>query len=151
MKRSDKGFTLLELVIVMTLMVLFFGLSGAHFANRLPSAKLGATGRELSGLIRMARIEAMNKREEQKVIIDLNRRTYRIEGKAGRTVPEDIAISVIDPVKGSFYGGEYNITSDPSGSVGACEIVLRNAGRTLRIEIDPVIGAVVVKGDGERG
>lgn len=151
MKMNDKGFTLLELVIVMVLMVLFLGLSGVHFANSLPSAKLGATGRELSGLIRMARIEAMNKREEQRVTIDLNRRTYGVEGRARRAIPEGIAISVIDPVRGSFYGGEYDITADASGSVGACEIILRNAKRTLRIEIDPVVGSVVVRGGGERG
>jgi len=150
LKMNGKGFTLLELVIVMTLMVLFLGLSGVHFANHLPSAKLGATGRELSGLIRMARIEAMNKREERRVTIDLNRRTYGMEGRTGRAVPEAITISVVDPVRGSLHGGEYDIIADASGSVAACEIILRNAKRTLRIEIDPVIGAVVVKGDGER-
>ncbi len=146
MKMSDKGFTLLELVIVMTLMVLFLGLSGVHFANHLPSARLGAAGRELSGLIRMARIEAMNGREAQRVTIDLSRGTYGMEGRGKRTIPEGVTISIIDPVRGRFSGGEYEITADASGSIGACEILLKNARRTLRIEIDPVVGSVVVKG-----
>ncbi len=146
MKMSDKGFTLLELVIVMTLMVLFLGLSGVHFANHLPSARLGATGRELSGLIRMARIEAMNRREAQRVTIDLSRGTYGMEGRGKRTILEGVTISIIDPVRGRLSGGEYEITADASGSVGPCEIILKNVRRTLRIEIDPVVGSVVVKG-----
>jgi len=151
LKAKDRGFTLLELVIVMVLMVLFLGLSGVHFANHLTSARLGATGRELAGLIRMARVEAMNKGQTQKVTIDLGRRTYGMEGAATRTIPEGISISVIDPVSGSLFQGKFDVAADASGSVGACEIILRNAKRTLRIEIDPVVGSAVVKGDGERG
>jgi len=146
LKVNGNGFTLLELVIVMTLMVLFLGLSGVHFANRLPSAKLDGTARELSGLIRMARIEAMNRREERRVIIDLNRRTYGLERSARRAVPEGIAISVVDPVRGGIHGGEYDIIADASGTVGSCEIILGTGKKTFRIDIDPVIGAVVVKG-----
>jgi len=146
LKMNDNGFTLLELVIVMTLMVLFLGLSGVHFANRLPSAKLDGTARELSGLIRMARIEAMSVRGERRVTIDLNRRTYGLKGAARRAVPEGIAISVVDPVRGGVYGGEYDIIADASGTVEPCEIILGTKKKTLRIEIDPVIGSVVVKG-----
>ncbi len=149
MKVNGNGFTLLELVIVMTLMVLFLGLSGVHFANRLPSAKLDGTARELSGLIRMARIEAMSIREERRVTIDLNRRTYGLKGAARRTVPEGVAISVVDPVRGGIYGGEYDIIADASGTVGSCEIILGTKKKTFRIEIDPVIGSVVVKNYGQ--
>lgn len=147
MKAKDGGFTLLELVIVMTLMVLMLGLAGMHFANRLPSVRLGAAGRELSGLIRMARVEAMNKAQEQTVTIDLDGRTFSLEGMVRRAVPEGIGITVIDPVAGSISRGKYDITADVSGSVEASEIILHDAKKKLRIEIDPVVGSVVVKGD----
>ncbi len=56
---------------------------------------------------------------------------------------------VVDPVRGAVYGGEYDIIADASGTVGSCEIVLGTKKKTLRIEIDPVIGSVVVKGYGK--
>ena len=146
---NDSGFTLLELVIVMTLRVLFLGLSGVHFANRLSSAKLDGTARELSGLIRMGRIEAMSAREERRVTIDLNRRTYGLKGAARRAVPEGVAISVVDPVRGAVHGGAYDIIADASGPVGSCAIILGTKKKTFRIEIDPVIGSVVVKNYGQ--
>lgn len=151
MKMNDNGFTLLELIVVMTLMVLFLGLSGVHLANRLPSAKLDGTARELSALIRMARIEAMSVREERRVRIDLNRRVYGMEGRAGRAIPEGVAISVTDPVRGRVQGGEYDIIADASGTVGSCEIILGTEKRNFRIDIDPVIGSVVVKDYGKEG
>ncbi|HOW53140.1 MAG TPA: prepilin-type N-terminal cleavage/methylation domain-containing protein [Syntrophorhabdaceae bacterium] len=147
MKAKDGGFTLLELVIVMTLMVLMLGLVGMHFANHLPSVRLSAAGRELSGLIRMARIEAMNKADGQTVTVDLDGRTFAMDGRVRRVIPEGISITIIDPVAGSLSRGKYGITADASGSVEACEIILNNAKRKLRIEIDPIVGSVVMKSE----
>lgn len=134
----------------MTLMVLMLGLSGAQFANLLPSVRLSAAGRELSGLIRMARIEAMNKGEEQTVTIDLDGRRYGTPGRSMRALPEDVGIRIIDPVSGERTRGTYHITAYALGTVQLCEVVLWNKNKTLRIEIDPVVGSTVLKGDKER-
>jgi len=56
---------------------------------------------------------------------------------------------VVDPVRGGIYGGEYDIIADASGTVGSCEIILGTKKKTFRIEIDPVIGSVVVKNYGQ--
>ncbi|MBP7526692.1 MAG: prepilin-type N-terminal cleavage/methylation domain-containing protein [Syntrophorhabdaceae bacterium] len=149
--KTKAGFTLLELVIVMTLMVLVLGLSGAQFTNLLPSAKLSSTGRELSGLIRMARIQAMSRGEERRVVIDLDGRRYGIPGEPMRSLPEDVGIRVVDPVSGERTGGTYLISAHALGSVQPCELVLWNRKRVLRIEIDPVVGSTVLKGGKEGG
>jgi prepilin-type N-terminal cleavage/methylation domain-containing protein len=147
--REKEGFTLLELVIVMTLMVIMLGLSGAQFANLLPSVRLNSAGRELSGLIRMARVEAMSSGEERKVTIDLDGRRYGFSGGPVRTLPEDVGVRVLDPLSGETTRGTYHIAADPLGSVRSCEVVLWNRKRSLTIAVDPVVGSTVLKGTRE--
>jgi hypothetical protein len=50
------------------------------------------------------------------------------------------------PCQGRGLRGEYDIIADASGTVEPCEIILGTKKKTLRIEIDPVIASVVVKG-----
>jgi prepilin-type N-terminal cleavage/methylation domain-containing protein len=66
------GFTLLELIIVIVIIVLVLGMSTLFFASTVPSARLNGLSREMSSMLKLARITAQNKGEKQTVIIDLD-------------------------------------------------------------------------------
>ncbi|MCE5265147.1 MAG: prepilin-type N-terminal cleavage/methylation domain-containing protein, partial [Deltaproteobacteria bacterium] len=104
MKR--KGFTLLEIVIVLFLITLILGLSTVFFAGYLPSVKVNATGREIAGMIRQARSLARMNMESRTVAIDLDGRTYGIEGLAPKSFPPDTRIRVIDPFSSEIAQGK---------------------------------------------
>jgi general secretion pathway protein H len=142
---SHRGFTLLEVMLVMALMSLMVGISAVFLARGLPSARLAATGREMAAAVRQARAHAQIEGAGQAVTLDLDGRTYGVEGRAQRTIPGDIGIMVLDPVAGEVTRGTYSILCDPAGTVEGGTIVLWNKSKRLRVEMDPIVGSVVTK------
>lgn len=142
---SKSGFTLLELIIVLFLMSLILGLSTIFFANTLPSNRLNATAREMSATIRYARHLALINGEKQTMIINLDSRYYGIEGIARKNIPSGITLKVIDPLLGEIRTGEYPIIFNATGAMEGGTIVLSTEKKTVTIQLDPVVGSVVIK------
>lgn len=143
---KKNGFTLLEIIIVLALVTLILGLSSVFVAGFLPSAKANAAGREISGMIRYARSLARLNGEARSVVIDLDNRTYGIEGLATKSFPPETLIRVIDPLSGEIYGGKYPIVFNPAGGMSGGTIILSWGKKVIRIELDPIVGAVLLKG-----
>ncbi len=139
------GFTLLELIIVMTLASLLFGLSTVFFANVLPSARLRATGRELSSAIRQMELLAQNRGEDQILTINLDTRQYGPEGGVMKTFPTNVSVMVNDPDYGQLRYGKYPMVFRAAGGVEGGTVVLGYKNRTLYIQADPVVGSLVVR------
>jgi general secretion pathway protein H len=144
-KDSEKGFTLLEIIVVITLVVLILGFTTLFFGNALPGAKLNSAARELSAMIRYAKILAQNNGEPQTVLINLDTGHYGIEGVQTRNIPEGINIRVTDPVAGEVSRGNYAVQFHESGIMEGGTITLWNTKRTLNIELDPIVGSVILK------
>lgn len=140
-----RGFTLLELLIVLFLAVLMVMLSAVLFTNTLSSSRLNAAAREISASIRHARTLAQIHGERQAVVIDLDAKQYGVEGRALRSIPPDVNIKVTDPFSGDVYSGKYLIAASATGAVNGGAIVLWNKKRTMTIQLDPIVGAVVIK------
>jgi general secretion pathway protein H len=143
MKRQ--GFTLLELMIVLFLISLIMGLSAVYFANAMPSTKLNATVRELAATIRYARTLAMIDGKLQTLNIDLDAKRYGIEGRGYKTIDSGITIRVIDPGGAEVRDGIYHVIFQASGGVQGGRIILGSGKKAIGIELDPVVGSVVIK------
>lgn len=141
----DKGFTLLEIIIVLTLVVVILGFSTLFFGNALPGARLNAAGRELSATMRHAKMLAKNDGEPRTVLINIDTRRYGIAGLEAKSLPEGINIRVTDPVAGEVSRGDYAVLFHGSGIAEGGTITLWNNKRTLYIELDPILGSVVLK------
>lgn len=139
------GFTLLEVTIVIFLMTLILGMSTVFFAGFLPSARFSAAGREVSAVIRHARSLARMNMERKTVVIDLDSRVYGIEGVITKSFPPEVKIAILDPVSGEMYRGKYPIVFHPAGGVEGGTIILSSSRRVMRIETDPISGAVVIE------
>ncbi len=145
MKTTVKGFTLLELTIVLFLITLILGLSAIFFTGFLPTAKFEATGREVSAIIRHAQSLARLNMESQSVVIDLDNKTYGIEGATSRHIPPGALVKIIDPFSGEITYGKYSIVFNPSGVMSGATIILSQGKRMLRIEMDPITGTALVR------
>jgi len=139
------GFTLLEVIIVMMLITLVIGMSTVFFANTLTSSTFNTTVRDMSSSIRYARSLAQIHGERKTVTIDLDARTFSIQGKDVREIPSDMNIKIIDPLYGEIFEGKYQFTANALGGVQGGTIVLWNERKTVSIQPDPVVGSVVVK------
>jgi prepilin-type N-terminal cleavage/methylation domain-containing protein len=145
MKLNRTGFTLLELIIVIFLITLMVGLSAAFFANTLPSGRFNATAREIASTIRQARHLAQLNGEKQVITIDMDSRSYGIEGRGEKILPSGIYLKVIDPLAGEITTGSYRMAFHVTGNNGGGTIVLWSDARAAQINVDPVAGAVIIK------
>ncbi|MFO0753450.1 MAG: GspH/FimT family pseudopilin [Thermodesulfovibrionales bacterium] len=143
--RTEKGFTLLELLIVLFLITLLLGIAAVSLSSSLPASKVNATAREIVATLKHARSLALMSGEEQVLSLDLDARRYGIEGKAFRTFPADIDIRIATPLAGEVRSGTYRVVFRPMGAADAGTIIVSNEKRTVRIEADPVAGAVRLK------
>jgi len=96
-------------------------------------------------MMRYAKILARNNGELQSVLINLDTGRYGIEGVQTRNIPEGINIRVTDPVTGEVSRGSYAVLFHESGISEGGNITLWNAKRTLNIELDPIVGSVILK------
>ncbi len=141
-KEDQRGFTLLELTLVLLLAGMILGLSTFMVLGRaLPTARLNATAREISATLREARLLANVTGERQTVGIDLDARTYGIAGRRTRSIPRDTGILVRDPFIGEVRHGVYQFAS---GSNAGGSIVLWSGRKSAVIRTDPVVGAVTI-------
>jgi general secretion pathway protein H len=143
--KGDHGFTLLELILVMLLASLILGLTTVFFSNTIPSARLGAAGRELSAFIRQTRYLAQNRGEDLILTIDIDHNMYGIEGVRVRTIPAGIAIRVVDAFYGEIRNGTYPILFRATGGVESGTLVLSYRKKAVYINMDPIMGAVKVQ------
>jgi hypothetical protein len=129
----------------MLLITLVIGISTVFFANTLTSSTFNTTVRDIASSIRYARSLAQIHGERKTVTIDLDERTFSIEGKGEREIPSDMNIKIVDPLHGELFEGKYQFIANAMGGVQGGTIVLWNEKKTVSIQPDPVVGAVVVK------
>ncbi len=142
---SSDGFTFLELLIVLILVTLMLGLSAVLFGNTLSSSRLDAAARDISATIRHAKSLAQMNGEKQTVLISIDSRHYGREGGGTKALPKGVQIMAIDPFSGEVRQGEYRITFQPYAGVEGGTVVVWNSKRSVSIQLDPVVGTVMIK------
>lgn len=144
-RNPKSGFTLLELIVVMLLITLILALAGAFFANTLPSSKFNATVREMTATIRQASRLAQSTGKKQTIVINIDTGVYGIEGRGTKDIPHGTNIKALDALKGEVGSGEYNLVFHDTGAAEGGTVVLWNEKKRVNIDLDPVMGAVVVQ------
>ena len=137
------GFTLLELMIVLFLAMFMVGMGIIAMMSRLPAARLDATVREMSAMIRQARTLARIHMVKQTLVVDLDARQYGIEGKSSRKVPEEVHLKIDDSLTGDVDKGIYRLVFSPFGGIDGGTILLKADQRTVSIKPDPVMGFLI--------
>jgi len=145
MLSNKSGFTLLELMIVLVVISLLLGLSSVYFSGQMPGYRFRATARDLSATMRFAQLQAVMNGSKQTLTIDMDAKRYGIEGREIKNIDPAIAIKVLDPFSGEISRGAYHFVFSPAGAAQGGAIVLASGKKTVRIELDPVVGSVVIR------
>lgn len=139
------GFTLLELIMVILLISLFLGLSVVAFSRFLPSSKFDAMTRDMTASIRQARVLAQLSGGTTSFAIDIDGRSYQVDGKTARQIPSDVAVKITDPVAGEIVRGSHHVVFTSLGTSQGGTITLSHGRKVNHIHIDPLMGSVRVR------
>lgn len=142
---SKRGFTLIEILVVLFLMSLILGISAVFFGNALPSAKQKAAAKEIAATIKYAKHLADAKNQRQIVIFDLDTGSYGIKGGFTKSIPEKNFLAIYESYVNaeSVTKGRYSIYYDSTGGSSWDKINLIRDKQTIQIKRDPILTAVI--------
>jgi prepilin-type N-terminal cleavage/methylation domain-containing protein len=141
----NRGFTFIEIMVVIFLMSLIVGITSVYFANFLPDVKFKAAARDLAATIKYAKNLASAKNETQTVNIDLDNKTYSVGESKTKTIPPELIVKFKETLTDSspVNEGKHNISYDATGGSNWDTIVLIRGQRTITIKSDPIMTAVI--------
>ena len=92
--RRDRGFTLVELMVVMVIIALIMGLVATSMSRSVSGAEARAASRKLVASLRYTRARAIIDKKEQVFQIDTDNRSYQAPGRKQVNLPEGVEVTV---------------------------------------------------------
>ncbi len=143
---SKKGFSLLELIVILVLVALVVGVVMPSFSRGLRGLELETSGRDLITRMRHARSQAIAqqkvfriilRKDEDETVPDYYIFADEFEQQIRKFVlPEGVSVQTEDdvefPVRINFYAN--------GRSSGATFSLKRETGRQMKIWVDPITG-----------
>lgn len=144
--RSRRGVTLLELLVVMTLLAIVSALVYPSFGSALSSLRLRGEARQVVSACRLAKWEAIARRQPFLLLVNLEKNQLAVTDASrqvmkGMELPPGIRIFQSQKISenGSADAGEFYFF--PNGTAETGTIVLRDDhGRNLKVVIDFLTG-----------
>jgi general secretion pathway protein H len=140
---SSKGFTLLELMLVMVIVILGFSVIGLNISSGNDATEHQSVARDLVSALRFAKGQALISRKETTVELDLNENTYTVSGRDKVfIIPETIALTVVTAQEEMQGKGLVNFRFFPDGSSSGGRIKLERNSVTWQIDINWLTGQI---------
>lgn len=141
--KSNMGFTLIELMLVMVVVIIGFSVIGLNISSGTDTTEHKAVARDLVSALRYAKGQALISHEEQTVNLDLNENAYTVSGRDKVfTIPETIAVTVVTAQDEMEGKGLANFRFFPDGSASGGRIKLERNSATWQIDINWLTGQV---------
>lgn len=146
---GDRGFTLLELIMVLLLAGMLAAIVVPSFSGTLESSRLRGGAAEIRATFSLARTLSASSGRERSVVFDLDRGEYGIAGeRRRRSLPDGIWIrsirvgdAQVDGDRLSHEPGVPRVRFFPDGSAEEAEVVLTSTGGgRFRVVVDPLTG-----------
>lgn len=143
--RRERGFTLVELLVVFAILALLVGLAPVAFDRLRDASQYRDTVRTMLSQMRSARYRAVTEGRETRFWVNLQQRSYGIDGGETRQLPEAVQMRAI--VAGAEMAqGTAAIRFLPGGgATGGSIEVLRSTGGGTRLRVDWLSGRVTLE------
>lgn len=141
----SRGFSLLELMIVLMLMAIVATMVVPMFGSGVSTVRLKGAAREVAAGLRMARNEAVASRRDAVLTVDLAARTFRVD--------RDPRVHALPPeVELKLYTAASDLVSETTGAVrffpdgGSTggRITIASGERKFDVDIDWLTGRIAI-------
>lgn len=145
MPSSHRGFTLIELLVVMVIMVLAYTMTAPMISAGVSGAELKAAARQIATGLRKARSEAVTRKDEVALTVDVERRQFELGGdKRIYRLPEKIDVSLFTAQSELMDAKTGAIRFYPDGSSTGGRVTLSRGERKYLVDVDWMTGRVKI-------
>ena len=143
--RRAHGVTLLELLIVLSIMAILAAIVVPMFGGGVSAGEPKGATREIAAGLRLARSEALATRKETRVMLDLEGRSFQVERDARtHTLPRQIELKL--------YTAQSDLVSEkmgairffPDGGSNGGRVTLAAGERKFNVDVDWLTGRVAI-------
>lgn len=146
--RAARGFTLVEIVVVVALIGVLFAVITVSVGEGLNGAKVRAASRDLAAALRYTRTQAIVKREAQVLTLNVETRTYTAPGKKAVELPKQMTMKMLTAASEQVDDGVGSIRFFPDGSSTGGHIDLLREKAVWGIDIAWLTGEVTLREGG---
>lgn len=140
-----RGFTLIELIIVLLISVLGFAAISSNISSGNQTTKLQAVARDIASALRYAHGQAMVSRQTVSVTINLDDNNYRVSNRSKiYRFSEEIEVSLVVAEEEFNAGGEGSIRFFADGSSTGGRITLEWGQQLRRVDVNWITGEVTI-------
>ena len=137
------GFTLLELIVALTIAGALVALAPPLINRVLPGVELKGASQEMASAMRFLRSWSVAQGEEGLFTLDLEQKHYTITPRKGvYELPESTELTLVSAHEEGLDEHQGGIRFFPDGSSTGGRITLQGAGDEHRIDIDWLTGRV---------
>lgn len=149
---KNRGFTLIEILIVLVLMALILGISAALLTGALDGAKHKAAAREIVSTLKYARHLAASGHQKQIVEFDLDVGAFGIKGRRRSLLPEKTALTIYESDLNAepITAGQYQLVCEATGAGQWERMILSRGDSKIIIKADPIQTARIADEEEER-
>jgi len=141
--RLNGGFTLLELIVVLFIVVLGFSVIGINLSSGSDSTEHQSVARDMVSALRYARGQALLTHRDTAVTIDLAENSYTVSGRSRvYAIPQTIDVILVTAQAELDGEGKGSVRFFSDGSSSGGRIKLERAGRAWKIDINWLTGQI---------
>jgi len=143
--RPARGVTLLELLIVLSIMAILAAIVVPIFGSGVSAGELKGATREIAAGLRLARSEALATRKETRVMLDLEGRSFKVERDARtHTLPRQIELKLFTAQSDIVNETSGAIRFFPDGGSNGGRVTLSVGERKFNVDVDWLTGRVAI-------
>lgn len=141
----QRGFTIIELLVVMVVMAMAYALAGPMVTAGATGTELKASARQLAAGLRKARSDAISRRREAVLTVDIEARQFRLsDDQRVYQLPKSVGVKLFTAQSELVNGTTGAVRFFPDGGSTGGRITVSARDRNYDVDINWLTGQVVI-------
>ena len=142
---GQAGFTLIELLVVIVIMAMAYTLAAPMIFSGVSGTELKASARQLAAGLRKARSEAVSRRRETVMTVDVEGRNFQLSGDQRiYRLPKSVAVQLFTAQSELVNSNTGSVRFFPDGGSTGGRITLTSHDRKYEVDINWLTGQVAI-------